>query len=782
MIIGLAGLMASCGSSVSSSTQPPTNDVYSLAVSPDRFTLNAGDWSSISAIVEVSNQNSAPRAVTPAPTVQFFSSDPRVSISPIGEVCAGQWDGEYLTCKPTSTLPTGYVTITATNASHNVSGTTQLSVHQRTASISLSSDWAISCPSSDSNCKAGTTVQRNCILQNEQVQYVAAPISSGGGAVGNVFANDYAWSVGDSNVASVSSFGYVIAHNPGVTNVYATLNGTISTPLTFVTCPPSAILLQTTPYTGGNPGSKFTSSDLTVPKGTQEYVAATLAASDGVNTAPLKTAPLSFVTSDLLTGSIAPTIPLTSTLTANTAGRLTMMAACEPSTCNNSVRDFTLPSGQYETGKGAGFGYPIYSNVIGVTVTGVTGSTVLVTGTTFADGTPAHRLQAYDSESLAITHTVVVPNTPNSLVVAPNGANAYIGDACPALSNCDGLVVVNLSSFGSSIKNYPVVGGLSTDVVTGKVLGVSPDSRYVLLSDVPNNLVFLIDTTGTKAAARYTIPGIRTVAFTPDGSNIWIGGDSGVYFFNADAFVPTPTNNSTGLKALAWTPDGQSYFASGDQLINYSTCDNEYQTSPIFKSLSGNPINLAATALSGVPRVSGLSVSDSFWYDYPVTTSAQVATGNTEGNVCLSSVTVNTPFKTSSTLQCTAQQVIFSPRLEEEFVTGVDPSCKTGESEIHGYDVPGHQEITLSTTSPTSTIVPLSGDVLNDGRKLYVGSYDATNGALLRRFDLTSRTEDFVTTCTITLTGTETCPAADIVVNVPAPVDLIPSFVAVVPK
>ena len=140
-------------------------------------------------------------------------------------------------------------------------------------------------------------------------------------------------------------------------------------------------------------------------------------------------------------------------------------------------------------------------------------------------------LLAYDSESLTVTQTVGLANTPNSMVVAPNGATAYLGSAA-------GLMVVNLTSYQSTIQNYPIVGGLSTDVVTGAVLGVSPDSRYVLVSDVPNGLVFLIDTTGTKTAMRYSIPGITAVTFAADDSNFWIGGTSGVYIFQADTFVP----------------------------------------------------------------------------------------------------------------------------------------------------------------------------------------------------------------------------------------------------
>jgi hypothetical protein len=248
-----------------------------------------------------------------------------------------------------------------------------------------------------------------------------------------------------------------------------------------------------------------------------------------------------------------------------------------------------------------------------------------------------------------------------------------------------------------------------------------------------------------------------------------------VYLFAADTFVPTTTTASTHVRALAWTPDGQSYFASGDQLINYSTCDDQYQPpqSPT-KPLAGNPINLDTTAIGGVPHAIGLSLSDSLWYDYSVTTTAQAGNPAPAGNVCKSTVTINPPVTTASTLPCTARQVSFSPTREREFVTGVDPACANPKPVIYGYDVIAQQEITLTTTNP---VIPLSGGVLNDGRKLYIGTYDgATMTALLHRIDLATDTEDVVTVTTGTPPNTVTT------VTIPASVKLIPSFVAVVPK
>jgi hypothetical protein len=752
ILIGLAGLMASCGSSVSSSTQAQPNYEYSVVMSADILTLNSGDWGTVTATVEETFRNGAPKAVTPQPTIKFYSSDSGVTVSPAGEVCAGQWDTRYLTCTSTGTLtPAGtYVTITAYNASHNVSGTTRVSVHNRAASMSLNSPaWTAKTDSTGNPVK--------CILQGNSVKYLAAPVDSSGNAITNVNENDYEWVVSDSTVASVGAYGDVVAVAPGVTNVYANLNGTVSAPLAFVTCPPTSILFESSPFTNGTPIlSAGTTADLSLNKGDQKYLSAVLSTTDGVTSQNLSAATLNYTSSDPLAGSFTSVLALTDKLAANTSGRFSMIASCAPTTCNNSVGDFTSPAGSF-TGKDLGFGYPIYSNVIGATVAGSTGSTVLITGTTFADGTtPIYRMIAYDSESMEITQTVELANLPNSLVVAPNGATAYVGSS-------SGLVVVNLSTYASTLQTYPIVGGISTDVITGKVLGVSPDSRYVVVSDTTIGEVFLIDTTGTKTAVRQLIPGINTVAFAADDINFWIGGTYGVYKYAADAFVQTLTNASSNVAALAWMPDGQSYFASGAQLTNYSTCDDGYQTPPLpakVQSLALSPINLATTAINGVPYATGLSGNNEW-----VTVSSAKSPA-TAGNVCMGSISLGTPAITpvSPALSCTATQVTFSPNLEEEFVTGVDSTCGTSESVIHGYNASTQAIVDLTLNS---SIFPLSGGVLNDGRKLYVGSWDSTaKTATLHRIAL------------LTSTGTQDTLTED----ASASVELVPSFVAVVPK
>ena len=66
-------------------------------------------------------------------------------------------------------------------------------------------------------------------------------------------------------------------------------------------------------------------------------------------------------------------------------------------------------------------------------------------------------------------------------------------------------------------------------------------------------------------------------------------------------------------------------------------------------------------------------------------------------------------------------------------------SCS--DTTIHGYSVATHSLTPTIATAAGISIVPLSGGVLSDGRKLFVGSYDQTTlTATLHRFDLSTGT------------------------------------------
>ncbi len=218
-----------------------------------------------------------------------------------------------------------------------------------------------------------------------------------------------------------------------------------------------------------------------------------------------------------------------------------------------------------------------------------------------------------------------------------------------------------------------------------------------------------------------------------------LGAPSGVYVFNSDTFVPissTPTDAGlSNVKALAWMPDGQSYFASGDQLVNYSTCNDQNPQSPC------TPINLtsrlmdglSATALSGVPHA-----ARSQWQPvvrlFRDTTARSDSNGCAtqqsrapgKGDVCLSTVTVNAPVTTASTLLCTAAADHFFADAGTGIHHRSGSFLRTPRSRSFTATtwLPSTEILPSTTAAPVD--IPLSGGVLNDGRKLYFGTYDTT--------------------------------------------------------
>ena len=202
------------------------------------------------------------------------------------------------------------------------------------ASVERATRITLSAPTWGSSPKAG--LGKTCVSQNDQVKYVAAAADANGNPIGNVFDDDYTWTVDNPTVATASTYGYVIAHNSGVANVVGKLNGTVSVPLSFVTCPPAAIVLASSPYTNGTPVPPYSTADLdNVSNGGEYFLTATLVDTNGQT---LVTSPLSALTSDPLTGTISTFLALTSKLTANSSGRFSVMAACAPAACTRRRR------------------------------------------------------------------------------------------------------------------------------------------------------------------------------------------------------------------------------------------------------------------------------------------------------------------------------------------------------------------------------------------------------------------------------------------------------------
>ena len=152
-----------------------------MVVSPIQFTLNAGDWSSISATVDVSYRERRAQA-------GFAAADDQVLLLGL----AGNDFSRRRSLRRTMghPLPDLHANQHASHRirdhhglrrQHNVSATTLLSVHPRAASITLSADASSPNPAYGQEAlnlaitRTRDWATSNCVSQNNQVQYVATP-------------------------------------------------------------------------------------------------------------------------------------------------------------------------------------------------------------------------------------------------------------------------------------------------------------------------------------------------------------------------------------------------------------------------------------------------------------------------------------------------------------------------------------------------------------------------------------------------------------------------------
>src|SRR5262245_14766162 len=147
----LALFVAGC-----SGKKPSTNSTASsINISPSSLDMNVGSVTSITAQV----LNSSGSALSPQPTISYTSSDASaVTVSPKGEVCAGVWDINFITCK-NGTVPASAVTVTA--SADGVSASISVSVHLKIDRITLSA------------------AQVQCVPQNQWLQFTATAFSNG---------------------------------------------------------------------------------------------------------------------------------------------------------------------------------------------------------------------------------------------------------------------------------------------------------------------------------------------------------------------------------------------------------------------------------------------------------------------------------------------------------------------------------------------------------------------------------------------------------------------------
>jgi hypothetical protein len=599
--------LAACGKS-----KPPGASPF-----PAKINLNPATSASMplgSTMAFTANaQNGSNSSVSPAFT--YASSSPAiVNISPTGLACAGTWNAPYYNVCTPGGEGTAEITASALGAT---SPPTLVFVHPAIDNIQISVVPPVNspppaCPGQTALPAAcGITFNANaanyCLSQNQVETLQATAYSQGVDITASV--GPFTWNQSNLNVVTVTPIitsstnvatnqATVVSSTPGETQVVASASGFSSLPYSAETCPVQCITLSL----GQNGSHNIDQTSFTVSKGTSETITATAVDVQGcmVPKPPLtwtSTSPAALTVGGATTGCSG---GATCTISTTQPGAAAITASCTPPTCNlgfplNSLNVPGLP--QFY------FPQPIYP------VTSISG---LVTGTTTAASVLATSQDCYANALCPValydisTSTNVaaspsqLPTPPNSLMFDTAGDKAYVGSQF-------GAVLITSANLGSSTTSpFTLLGAAGTPLglVTGKVIGVSPNGSLAVFSDTIStpNQVYVVNTGGAGATTTpLTINSATTATFSPDNSKAFILGNSGNTLY---VYSPLQALQSYALTApadaVAFSSSGAfAFIAGGDSASNITvrnTCDN---------SLAGLPPpgvgNFSITGLPATP-------------------------------------------------------------------------------------------------------------------------------------------------------------------------------------
>ena len=603
-------MLALSGCLGKSSSTAGEGGVVSVTLSPtSTFSIDVGATQGFSA----TGKDSTGRTV-PGVSIQFVVSVPAGTATPAplavasnGNACAGTWDSSVAFCSPGNP---GVALVTAVINGVSSAPTT-VYVHQHVDSVQIS------------NAAEGIPPQYNCFSQGQTWRFAAFAYSNGVDITTTV--GPISWSTSNTGVATPSPFVpqpnvlnqiQTTAKTPGVTQLFASVSGTSSSPYLYTTCLVQAIYLQINGQAGqGN--------SITVNNGTSVPVNAIAVDSlCGVaNNTPLSNLPLTWSTTNPEVAAFTSTT--TSSGASNNAsaknnlGGATLFASCSPPTCNIGVSGFT-PPGQstavpslpvyatdYDVSLGPQCKPPNLTKGFGTISVDVTSTSIVPTYTAYIATTDCNSQPGCTSALFSVkpglipigTTIYTLPRTPNSMMFN-YASRIYFGTN-------QGLMYLDI---GSSTTSATLVSNSPTPcyiALCGKVLNISNDGKQVVISDtVSTPSQVYIYNAGTTSAAPVDLvlsnsETATAASFSPDQSKVFIVTNLGnMYIYSTvDALTKIPIAPSA--TDIEFSSDGSFAYVAGASASNsvsaYSTCSLPGVGSALLPTpvgTSGTPIKL----------------------------------------------------------------------------------------------------------------------------------------------------------------------------------------------
>ena len=462
------------------------------------------------------------------------------------------------------------------------------------------------------------------------------------------------------------------AETPGSTTIFASVSGLNSPGLPYETCRVVSISVHS---------ATTSDTSFTLTSGGTQALTADVLDTNGQSIKP----PLTWGSSAIASATVTNTGTATNnpgTITAVAPGTAYITASCSNPSCNIS-----LP--------------PQYSlNLVTATVTGSTSTTV------YAASTNSLMLVPISTSTNSAGTAITLPFLPNSMVADPAGATLYLGSS-------SGLMGVNLSTSAVS----------SLAGVNGTIEAISPDGKYLLLSDSVANSIHYFGV--STLSVLFTQPGDTTnsSAYTPDSQlNEWLNGNQ------LGVGLPTAFLSATTLAYTANALDisgqgGLTYISSSSaqQIHVLATCNQaEVQVPPL-------PVN-SPTLIKAIPNGTGAVAADSPAIDVVTTGAVPAGCPPAAPNSVHSFDMGAGPFNT--------RQILLSPDSSNAWIISDNLLGLLNFNLVNSTPAP----IIPFTGGVTACIVGVpacSGGITLDGAQVYVGASDGT----VHRIDVASNSD-----------------------------------------
>jgi hypothetical protein len=733
-------LLPACGGH-----KPPGTNPFPAKINLNPAASASLQWGS-TIVFTASAQNFANTSITA--TFTYASSNPSVlDVSPNGVACAGTWNAPYYNvCTPGQE---GVALVTA-SALGSTSSPTQVFVHPPIDSIQISVVPPVNspppaCPAQTAlpaacNIPFNAAAANYCLSQNQVQTLQATAYSQGVDITASV--GPFTWAEGNFNVVKVTPIvtsstnvatdqATVVAGGvPGQTSVVASASGVASQPYTAETCPVQCIALAV-----GSQDSDLTS--FIANKGSPQTITATAVDVQGCM---VPKPPLTWTSSApaaLAASATACTAGTTCSISTAQAGVAAITASCTPPSCNIASPPIIagIPTTIYQPQAV----YPV--NAISGLVSGASTSTTVLATSQDCYSNSLCNVALYNistTKNLAANPTPL-PAPPNSLMFDPAGDKAYAGSQYGALL----ITAANIGSSSTSPFSFFPAPATPLGVVTGKVIGVSPNGNFGVFSDTIStpNQVYVVNTSGSASTTALNINNATAAVFSPDNSKAFILGNGGntLYVYSALQALQTLPALQTPADAIAFSSTGAFAFVAGgsssSNISVYNTCNNSAVNNLAISGLPATPIFLKMVPSGNVPT--GSSIIPSF--QLPPLSNLDIFFGIDNNGIDVFATTTTTPLSPQPGTLCPMQQIALAQ------TTGKNPiyiNLQKGTFHpINFFLSPDSTQVYIVTsdlgvliynfsTGSVSAIqliggaAPVSADMTADGALLYVAGTD----------------------------------------------------------